>query len=374
VQAQQNHFIYLQTENKQPFYIKLDKKVYSSSISGYLIISKLQAGIYNFVVGFPKNEWPEQTILCALQDKDYGYLIKNYGEKGWGFFNLQTSNILMAQPSGQKYAVVTDTKSDSFANMLADVVNDPTIKQADPIKEPLKKVVKQEPKVSTSEKIIENSNEPIPLPVSLITKKSVRKTADGTDIIYLDNANGIIDTIKVFIPSNKEVAKNLPIKVVPDVKEEVKEEVKLVTVKEVPTQTDKTDTKFLPIDLPNPNVTTSKTSLDTIQQQVLKTSGMINSDCKNLASDEDFFKLRKKMVASSNTDEMITTAKKVFKIKCFTTDQVKNLGVLFLKDGDKYNFFDSAYPFVYDSSNFSSLQSQLTDTYYLDRFKVMIRH
>ena len=29
--AQQNHFIYLQTENKQPFYIKLDKKILSST-------------------------------------------------------------------------------------------------------------------------------------------------------------------------------------------------------------------------------------------------------------------------------------------------------------------------------------------------------
>jgi hypothetical protein len=80
------------------------------------------------------------------------------------------------------------------------------------------------------------------------------------------------------------------------------------------------------------------------------------------------------MAEADNADEMISRAKKIFKTKCFTTEQVKNLSVLFLKDEGKYNFFDTAYPFASDSQNYVSLQSQLTDTYYIDRFKVMIRH
>ena len=44
---------------------------------------------------------------------------------------------------------------------------------------------------------------------------------------------------------------------------------------------------------------------------------MINSDCKSLASDEDFLKLRKKMAAEDDEDEMIALAKKLFKIKVF---------------------------------------------------------
>ena len=102
IQAQQNHFIYIQTENKQPFYVKLDKKIYSSSASGYLIIPKLKEGIYNLIVGFPKNEWPEQKIKSTLGDKDLGYLLKNFGDKGWGFFNLQSLNIVMADNNEKK--------------------------------------------------------------------------------------------------------------------------------------------------------------------------------------------------------------------------------------------------------------------------------
>ena len=80
------------------------------------------------------------------------------------------------------------------------------------------------------------------------------------------------------------------------------------------------------------------------------------------------------MAAEKNDEAMIKIAKKVFKTKCFTTDQVKNLSNLFLQDEGKYNFFDSAYPFVSDSAIYSTLENQLTDPYYITRFKAMIHH
>ena len=39
--AQQFHFVYLQTDNKQPFYVRINEKLYSSSASGYVVIPKL---------------------------------------------------------------------------------------------------------------------------------------------------------------------------------------------------------------------------------------------------------------------------------------------------------------------------------------------
>ncbi len=127
--AQLNHFIYLQTEGKQPFYVKLDKKVFSSSASGYLIIPKLKDGQYNITVGFPKSENKEQTYACSIDNKDAGYLIKNFGEKGWGLFNLQTLDVVMAGSTAVKTELVKSEKTDEFSNMLSEVVNDPSIKQ-----------------------------------------------------------------------------------------------------------------------------------------------------------------------------------------------------------------------------------------------------
>jgi hypothetical protein len=130
----------------------------------------------------------------------------------------------------------------------------------------------------------------------------------------------------------------------------------------------------------NPQNTTPPQDDKKQESQVIKEANdqstgklsMINSDCKSLASDEDFLKMRKKMVAEDNDEDMIKAAKKIFKSKCFTTEQIKNLSVLFLKDESKYMFFDAAYPFVSDSEMYSTLQSQLTDNYYITRFRAMI--
>jgi hypothetical protein len=142
-------------------------------------------------------------------------------------------------------------------------------------------------------------------------------------------------------------------------------------------------TQFLPIELANPNkgkgdsVITVETAVPAakggISADTVVKVAMINSDCKSNATEEDFLKLRKKMAGAEVEEEMLAAAKKYFKTRCFTTDQVKNLSVLFLKDSAKYNFFDLSYQYVSDSHNFSILQSQLTEAYYISRFKAMIR-
>ena len=98
------------------------------------------------------------------------------------------------------------------------------------------------------------------------------------------------------------------------------------------------------------------------------------NNCAAIADETDFFKLRKRMAAAESDDEMITEAKKVFKIKCFGTAQLKNLSTLFLNDEGKYKFFDAAYKYVSDAEAFNSLQAELKDEYYTTRFKAMLRN
>ncbi len=395
IQAQQNHFVYIQTDNKQPFYVKFDKKIYSSSASGYLIISKLKAGFYAFVIGFPKNEWAEQNIRFIVQEKDYGYLLKNFGEKGWGFFNLQTLNVVMADEPGKTPAqpTVADSKPDTFSNMLSTVVDDPTIKQNEPLKkvaaqqaviQPQKVVEPVKEKFQTEKKVTEQAAEPInekatdvlpspPIIVTPVLKKNTTKSAEGTQMVYVDTVSGIMDTISILILPDNESLVSTPTKYDTTIK--LQEKVKAPENRaEIVAAPEKRDAKFLEIEVPNSNATVQQNILDTIGQQYTAKSPMVNSDCISFAGDEDFLKLRKKMAAADNSDKMIAIAKKTFKVKCFSTEQIKNLSVLFLKDADKYSFFDAAYPFVSDSHNYQMLQTQLTDAYYTERFKVMIRH
>ena len=77
-------------------------------------------------------------------------------------------------------------------------------------------------------------------------------------------------------------------------------------------------------------------------------------------------------MASKTSDEaMVSEAKKVFKNKCFTTEQIKNLSSLFLSSAGKYQFFNAAYLHVSDKEKFSSLESEIIDEYYLKRFKAL---
>ena len=61
---------------------------------------------------------------------------------------------------------------------------------------------------------------------------------------------------------------------------------------------------------------------------------------------------------------MISEAKKYFKVKCFTSAQIKNLSTLFLNDEGKYKFFDAAYKYVSDAENFKFATIRVEREYY----------
>ena len=423
-QAQQNHFIYIQTENRQPFYVKLDKQLISSSNLGYIVLPKLKDGQYNLSIGFPKSDWPEQNLICTIDNKDLGFLLKNFGDKGWGLFNMQTMDIVMAGSKPKVNSTAIETKTDDFSNMLSNVVNDPSIKQVDPVKEPEKIPVKSE-----SVNIIETSSIDSParenvakanadIAKSAITRTLLNKNSEGTEMVFIDEVEGKTDTVRIFIPVNQKPAeqvkpsvedkketvetkqtndKALPENNVATVEKSVSENNEpnkpkdVVTKDPVTSESRSAEKKFIEMDLPVRDTAKSEKKIDEqvtekkseakvedIIKEEKKTATsqtpMINSDCKSNSTEEDFMKLRKKMVGQDSDDDMIAQAKKTFKTKCFTVDQVKNLSVLFLKDEGKYKFFDMAYPFVSDSHNFANLQSQLSDSYYISRFQVMIRH
>ena len=374
--AQQNHFVYLQTDNKQSFYVKIDDKLFSSSSTGYVVIPKMQTGSYKFTIGFPKNEWPQQTLPLKIDNNDLGFLLKNFEDKGWGLFNIQTLKVTMASStSANTLTTGAQNKTDGFSNVLADVVNTPALKE-----EKVEKIVADSlPSAKTQIAVIPAKE--------FNSVKIITTTLDnsGRSAKYIDSTENTIDTVQVFITYEKIAVEN-PVK--EDKPKGKKEEIK-------------SETKFLNIELRNPNSTsdTNKGKLTqdisevvpimpekearavTMNNEPLKPANeyslkplSINSDCKSLANENDFLKLRKKIAAENNDDDMISVARKAFKSNCFSTEQIKNLSVLFLKEDGRYRFFDAAYPFVYDSQNFSSLQSQLTDEYLINRFKAMIRH
>lgn len=447
---QKVYFVYLQSEQEQPFFVKLNEKVHSSSASGYLILSKLKDSSYTINVGFPQNKWPEQRFSIDIKAKDHGFLLKNFGDKGWGLFDMQSLAVQMSLTTSNKETSNTVKKPVSaFTDILAKAADDSTlrerpvvakaeekkpeikipeavkkgeIKQAiitpDVIKtEETKPVVKteelakkEEIKPIVSDTVLttikdtkaEIANEPVAIKPPVIEEKAVVKTeeaktetskekqaealtdnppvteevykksvvirkgesstTEGFGLTFIDEfANGTKDTIRILIPNPKPVAGQ--------VKPEPKQEKKFLEI-----TSDTTAVKREVIQPSKEEVKGEGAIKQNNQAEVVVEKTPAVAACKEVAIEGDFLKLRKNMAFAENDDDMIDEAKKYFKNKCFATSQIKNLSTLFLNEAGKYKFFDLAYQYASDPANFKSLESELKDEYYINRFKAMLRN
>jgi hypothetical protein len=133
--CQTEHFLYLQTDNKQAFYVRLNNKIYSSSKDGHLIFGKLPAETtVQLIVGFAKNEYEEQLFVVPVKS-DLGFVLKYYGDKNWSLSNVQTLEIIRNTNNGsaptEKTGGISSSggvrKTDQFSRMLAAAVNDSSI-------------------------------------------------------------------------------------------------------------------------------------------------------------------------------------------------------------------------------------------------------
>ena len=398
VVAQQDYFVFINSDNQQPFFVQIQEKTLSSSAVGHLIISKLKDSAYQITIGFPKNQYPEMDFMIRISRKDRGYQLKNMGDKGWVLFDLQTLELISPLPRKNSLAQVGYNlvkKNDDFARLMARVVSDtavlydmvqvksevrkseepPVVKSEErkseerPIvkNEEPKEIKKEETKVDLPKDTVKVIDVPVqkPIEVSETTKaksqiKLVERamTDSGFRMVITDD----IDRIDILIavekpvdPPREEKTYANPDSTVkfPDKKESVEKKAEDITI-----TADTTEVGVV---------------RDAVKVETPKKVVLVNSDCKSFAVDSDVDKLRIKMLAETEVENRIGTAKKIFRTKCFTTAQVKGLTELFRSDEGIYKFLEAAYPFVSDTSNFKSLVTLLADDNYVKRFRTMVR-
>jgi hypothetical protein len=206
--AQQNRFIYLQTENKQPFFVKLDNKVLNSYPLGYLIIPKLDDGLYSLVIGFPESNY-EQEFNCSIKNKDVGFIIKNVGEKQWQLLNLQTMNVIIPGDVITKQAITYEKETDSFSTMLANAVHDSTILRKDVAKEIFTKKSNDQNQKDTANTMASNSDVAISKPDNTLMSDSGKKDIAKETLPEKPNVQNQKDTVNTISP-NTDVAISKP--------------------------------------------------------------------------------------------------------------------------------------------------------------------
>lgn len=438
VHSQKVYFVYLQSEADQPFFVKLDNKIHSSTSSGYLILSKLVDSTYNFSVGFPQSKWAEQNFSVTINKKDHGFLLKQFGEKGWGLYNLQTLAVQMSSSPGAK--TNTSEKGENkdvskFTEVLSKVADDPSIMEKPVKKEVVEKkaevvAIKEEKKVEPAvvkekvepelvkpavaiEKVVTNEEKKPAVAIAkpqpaktepIVVKKEVEevklvevvekttmaddKEAKEEDVVIVASKNSGPNN-ESYMPSKvkrwseSSTTEGFGLVFIDDYSNGTQDTIRLLIPNpkqiEVPVSNNKEpqeEKRFIEIENNNKKEK-EETPLEEVKPVVEKvgtSKQLFSNNCTIVADETDFLKLRKQMAAKESDDAMISEAKNYFKTKCFTSEQVKNLSALFLNDENKYKFFDAAYSFVSDADKFSALQNELKDEYYINRFRAMLRN
>lgn len=439
--AQHHHYIYIQTQPQQPFYIKLNNEPLSSNTSGFLIIPKLIDTTYVFIAGFPQNAFPEYRFTLKGLKQDKGFTLKNFEEKGWGMIDNQTQEIQMGERvSNEKQDVENippPRTNDAFTLILASVIDDPGLPGTELMSSnaasfainlpPVEK--KQVPKVeasatskdataefkpeakTTTPQVVMNQPETKNTTPQVVTdqsetarkagnlkgektrpiqeryanttpkqtepanihnsvtpasgKRSVKKISvsaapSGTQFLYADiSENGKADTVDVFISKENGVP----------AQEQQKGVAENNKAPEIPHKQS--------IEAPANDSMEEQKSVQPANDSSKKTTSektaAVRSDCRKMAVDKDVQLLRRKIIAIREVDDMVAAALREFKSKCFTSEQIKSVSIVFISDEGKYKLMDAAYPYVYDSINYSSLESLLNDSYYITRFRSLLK-
>ena len=84
----QSNFLYIQSENSQPYYLQLAGNNYSSNAKGYLLIPQMKNGGYSIIVGFAGNQFPEYTFSFTIENKPRGYSLKFTPEGEWVLMDM----------------------------------------------------------------------------------------------------------------------------------------------------------------------------------------------------------------------------------------------------------------------------------------------
>lgn len=432
--AQKDYFVYIQADAELPFFVRLQERNYASTSNGYLILPRLRDSVYNFGIGFPNGKWTEQRFSVSIAGRDRGFLLKQFEGSGWGLFDMQTLAVIQAEKREEEVnpKPVSIEKVSPFTDVLAKAANDPSLRErkaapvaasketpkrpaadsAVAVAKPVEKIIAEPEKqalpaikdtmgyagetvvVQRDTLLAEKTNDgfaavlkdtvvvekaeiaiikevpespaaaktdsiittpaaeqsiaekskitepqatgitPSALVPSLITRRSESSTSEGFGLVYIDQyADGRIDTIRILIPNQRNLLRS----------------------EERPG-----DRRFL-------EDISSQEGSDSISIKTQK-----QSTCTAVASENDFLQLRKKMAAQKADDAMIAEARKAFKVKCYTVKHIRNLGVLFLNDAARFQFYEAAYPRVADPAVFESLGAELKNEYYNRRFQALM--
>ena len=77
------HFAFIESESQQPFFVKYNGGVMSSTPSGFLMLSGIMESAIEIVIGFPGAGTPQTQFSITGLDRDRGFYLKKGESGGW---------------------------------------------------------------------------------------------------------------------------------------------------------------------------------------------------------------------------------------------------------------------------------------------------
>ncbi len=430
-QVSAQHFISVQSDDKQPFAIQVNGISFNSTKTGSVRVANLAVGSYNLIITPAGKKYPPQNFTCIIDKSDESYSLQNLGKKGWILKNTKSTEIIASTTIAVPAVAKTEIPAapNAFAQMLAQVIDDPELLKKTPWVLNTKEYDASAAAVVPADSQAEDTTAYVPDTKGVI--KAVEKPVkEGTELVFVDfNAKGG-DTIHVLIPSvggtgstaTNSTVQSPPVDIIhkiPAVNVDSSGSVQLadstarqngviktdsvaaVKNKVVPTAQEpafdtsanrKMNNPFFKKDsvagsvtkdpavavnadtpLKNDSTVTQpqNTAVQPVSANTVKAA--VKEDCKKMLSDNDAEKLKHKIYLETDEAKIMDITKKALAGKCINTAQVKQLATFFLSDDARYNFFFTVYPFVYDFGNFGSLDTFMIDRKYKNMFHSMLK-
>ena len=206
--SQRQYFVLVESENNQPFYVRIGDNNYSSSSIGHIILSGLSDSAYTLEIGFPKDQFPTNQFVVRIKKKDHGFQLKNLPDKGWVLFDYQTMELLypIKRQDGLSqtgYSMIK--RNDAFAKLLSQVVNDTAVLYMIVYDKPSQPPTVTPAKTTVDSMVVKKDDNPKPeaklsetaIAIPAILKLGEKDTDSGRLVTYKDNN----DSVRIFISS-----------------------------------------------------------------------------------------------------------------------------------------------------------------------------
>lgn len=390
-QKAKGFFVYIQNENGSPFYVKeKDNTVLSSSHAGYIIIPQLSKGSYVFTIGLSGDQVAESAFEIHLNgDGDKGFLLRE-GAGQLALYSLKDFKeippVAVASAPGNRIVNVPTPPPSAPPPAVSD--QSPAAPSVDSASPDQVATSTASPKDTGGtdafskmlDKIMGTTNKPAEATVppqhpQAVNAGSASNTPAKRQVVNDDT----VQKENVENGNAKIAAHPAPSSVSPPVPNEGLQFINFLSdsSKRNPmsvTQAVTNNTNTSTASLPDTGSSTEAAISPAIKNDTTSQMVINNSDCRQLATEDFFQKVRRKMASRSGDEGIFHIAEKYFSEgACFSTQQIQSLIYLFMTDEYKFKFLELAYPHTYDTNHFPSLIKTLGDDYYRGRFKAMIR-